>query len=44
MFSFPATLIFGIVGVIRDRQKLLAIMATLFASGMMLLWAYMIAR
>ena len=42
MFSFPAALIFGIVGIIHDRQKLLAIAVTLIAGGLMLLWAYMI--
>ena len=42
MFSFPAALIFGIVGIISDRHKLLAFTVTLIAGGLMLLWAYMI--
>ncbi|MEA3226755.1 MAG: hypothetical protein U9Q07_12465 [Planctomycetota bacterium] len=42
MFSFPATLIFGIVGIIHDRQKLLAIVTTLVSGGLMLSWAYMV--
>ena len=42
MFSFPTTLIFGIVGIIHDRRKLLAIVTTLIAGGLMALWACMI--
>jgi hypothetical protein len=42
MFSFPAALIFGIVGIIHDRHKLLAITVTLIAGGLMILWSYMI--
>jgi len=42
MFSFPAALIFGIVGIIRDHRKLLAIVAALIAGGLMALWACMI--
>lgn len=42
MFSFPAALVFGIIGIIYDRRKLLAIISTLLAGGIMLLWAYMI--
>ena len=42
MFSFPAALIFGIVGIIYDSHKLLAIAVTLIAGGLMILWSYMI--
>ena len=42
MFSFPAALIFGIVGIIRDRYKLLSIVTTLIAGGLMAFWACMI--
>ncbi len=42
MFSFPAASIFGIVGIIRDRHKLLAIVTTLIAGGLMAVWACMI--
>ncbi len=42
MFSFPAALIFGIAGVVCDRQKLLAIVTTLMSIGLVVLWAYMV--
>ena len=42
MFSFPAALVSGIVGIIRDRYKLLSIVTTLIAGGLMALWACMI--
>jgi len=42
MFSFPAALIFGIIGIICDSPKRLAIIATLFAGGIMLLYIFMI--
>jgi len=34
--SFPATLVFGIVGIIWDRRKLLAIITTIIAGGYLL--------
>ena len=43
MFSFPAALIFGIVGVICDRRKLLAIITTTIAGGFVLFYMCMIA-
>ena len=43
MFSFPAALIFGIVGIVCDRRKLLAIITTLIAGGLMAFWACMMA-
>jgi len=39
MFSFPAALVFGIVGIINDIDKWLAIISTLLAGGIMLLFA-----
>jgi hypothetical protein len=42
LFSFPAALLFGILGIIHDRRKLLAIVTTLIATGLVLLWAYMV--
>ncbi|HUT45892.1 MAG TPA: hypothetical protein VMX36_06375 [Sedimentisphaerales bacterium] len=40
MFSFPAALIFGIIGIICDRRKLLAIITTTIAGAIMLVWMY----
>jgi hypothetical protein len=37
MFSFPAVLLFGILGLFHDRRKPLAIVTTLIAGGMTLL-------
>jgi len=42
MFSFPTALIFGIVGIIFDRRKLLAIIATIIAGGFVLFYFCMI--
>jgi len=42
MLSFHAALVFGIYGIIYDSHKLLSIISTLLAGGVMLLWAYMI--
>ena len=42
MFSFPAALVFGIIGIIFDSSKQLAIISTLLAGGIMLLFVYMI--
>ena len=33
MFSIPAALIVGIVGIIRDKRKILAIITTTIAGG-----------
>jgi hypothetical protein len=38
MFSFPVSLIFGIVGIVCDRRKLLAIIATIIAGGFALFY------
>ncbi len=37
MFSFPAALLFGILGITHDRRKPLAIVTTLIAGGITLL-------
>jgi len=37
MFSFPAALIFGVVGIVRDHPKWLAITTTVISGGLMLL-------
>jgi len=42
MFSFPAALLFGILGIVHDRRKSLAIVTTLIAGGIILLWSCMI--
>lgn len=42
MFSFPAALLFGILGIANDRRKSLAIVTTLIAGGLILLWACMV--
>jgi len=36
MLSFPTALIFGIVGIICDHRKLLAIITTIIAGGFLL--------
>ena len=41
MFSFPAAVIIGIVGSIRDKNKLLAVITTIVAGGLILLSLYM---
>jgi len=43
MSSFPAALILGILGIVCDRRKLLAIMTTVIAGGLIAAWACMIA-
>jgi hypothetical protein len=40
IFSFPASLIIGIVGIVRDKQKLPAIVATIVASGFIFAYLY----
>jgi hypothetical protein len=42
MFSFPSALVFGIIGIIFDSNKRLAIISTLLAGGIILLFMYMI--
>jgi len=42
MFSFPAALVLGIIGIIYDSKKLLAMISALLAGGIMLLWVYVI--
>jgi hypothetical protein len=39
MFSFPTALIFGIWGIIHDRRQWLAIVVTLIAGSIMVMWA-----
>lgn len=43
MFSFPVSLMFGITGIIFDRRKLLAIIMTIIAGGLVLVYLYAIA-
>jgi len=42
MFSFPAAFVFGIVGIIRDQTKWLALITTAISAGLLLLYLYMI--
>ena len=42
MFSFPAALVFGIVGIVCDRRKLLAIITTVIAAGLIVAWVCVI--
>ena len=43
MFSFPAALIVGIVGIICDHRKVLAIITTIIAGGFVLFYLCMMA-
>jgi hypothetical protein len=38
MFSFPASLVFGIIGIFYDNNKWLAIISTLLAGGIIFLY------
>jgi hypothetical protein len=38
LFSFPLALIFGIVGIVCDERKLLAVIATLVAAALVLFY------
>jgi uncharacterized membrane protein YedE/YeeE len=38
MCSFPAALVLGIVGIVYDRRKVLAIIATIIAAGFVLFY------
>jgi hypothetical protein len=42
MFSFPAALVLGIIGIIYDSRKWLAIISTLLAGGLILFYIYKI--
>ncbi len=42
MFSFPAALVFGIIGIIYDNHMLLSIISTLLAGVIMLFFVYML--
>jgi hypothetical protein len=42
MFSFPAALVLGIIGIIYDSKKLLAMISALLTGGIMLLYMSMI--
>jgi hypothetical protein len=42
MFSFPLALVFGIVGIVRDEQKLLSIITTILAGSFVLFYLYMV--
>jgi hypothetical protein len=42
IISFPAALIFGVIGIIYDSKKMLAIISTLIAGGLILFWIYKI--
>jgi len=43
MFTFPTALAFGIVGIISDRRKLLAIITTIIAAGFVLFYLCMMS-
>ena len=43
MFSIPAALIVGIVGIIRDKRKILAIITTIITGGFVLFYLCMMA-
>jgi len=43
MFSFPAALVFGIIGIIYDSNKWLTIISTLIAGGLILFFIYKIS-
>ena len=43
MSSFPAALAVGIAGIVCDRRKVLAIITTLVAGGLIVAWACMMA-
>jgi uncharacterized membrane protein YedE/YeeE len=38
MCSFPAALVLGILGIVYDRRKVLAIIATIIATGFVLFY------
>ena len=40
MFSFPVSLMFGVIGIIFDRHKWLAIITTIIAGGMVFVYLY----
>ncbi|MBW7989617.1 MAG: hypothetical protein FVQ84_06325 [Planctomycetes bacterium] len=40
MFSFPTAVIVGLVGSIRDKNRLLAVITTIVAGGLILLYLY----
>jgi len=40
MVSFPAALVVGIVGIIRDRRKILAIIIMIVAAGFVLFYLF----
>jgi len=42
MVSFPLALAFGIAGIARDQQKLLAVVCTLVAGGFVLFYLYVV--
>lgn len=42
MCSFPAALVLGIVGIVYDRRKTLAIIMTTIAAGFILFYLFMI--
>ena len=42
MFSFPVSLMFGVIGIIFDRRKWLSIITTVIAAIPMILFFYMI--
>jgi len=42
LLSFPLALIFGIVGIVVDLQKLLAVICTLIAGAFVLFYLYVV--
>jgi hypothetical protein len=44
MASFPASLVLGILGIVLDRSKVLAIITTIVASGLVAFWLFMMLR
>ena len=42
VFSFPAALVFGILGIVFDSRKVLAIITTVIAAGFVLFYLFAI--
>ena len=42
MCSFPVALVLGILGIVFDRRKVLAIITTIIAAGFVLFYLFMI--
>jgi hypothetical protein len=44
MFSFPASLMYGVAGIVKDSDKRLAIITTLGSGGLVLVYVFIMAR